>query len=512
MSQAPQGYVSEQELAAARQKIATLEQEKARLESDKEHLRHRLAELQRLLFGAKSERFVPSAIPGQLQLELEGLEEIVAAHKKMVAAHERSAPSKHQGRLPIPAHLKRVEDVIEPEVDTTDMKHIGDEVTELLEYLPGKLWVRRIVRRKYARPEAPGEETSAIVVAPMPEQAFPKLKAGISLLVFLVISKFAEHLPLYRLAQMLGRQGVKIPESTMGEWVKVAIERLEVLYAAYKHLLLKSSYLQMDETRLKVLEESQKGKAHLGYIWAIYDPVNKLPFYTYLPGRSHHGPKKLLEPFAGYLQSDGYSVYELLNKIMPNITLVNCWAHARREFIKAQDNDQARAAEVLSRIQALYKVEEDARNRQLGPEERLALRQQISRPIWDELFAYLRAELEKTLPKSPIGAAIAYTLKRKENLERFLLDGRLEMDNNLVENAIRPIAIGRKNYLFAGNHEAAQRIAVIYTFVNACKHRDLDPAIWLQDVLGKIHNHPINRIEELLPQNWTPPKPQEEQG
>ena len=184
---------------------------------------------------------------------------------------------------------------------------------------------------------------------------------------------------------------------------------------------------------------------------------------------------------------------------MPNITLLNCWAHARREFIKAQDNDLPRAAEALKKIQALYKIEEEARKDQLGPEERLALRQQKSRPVWDELFAYLRAELEKTLPKSPIGTAIAYTLKRKENLEQFLLDGRLEIDNNLVENAIRPIAIGRKNYLFAGNHEAAQRIAVIYTFINACKNHDIDPAVWLQDVLGKLHQQPINRIEELLP-------------
>lgn len=486
-------------------------------------MQQRLSELQRLLFGAKSERFVPPSLPGQLQLELEGLEEIVQAHKKMVSAYERSErteESKHQGRLPIPEHVERVEEKIEPLEDTTGMKHIGDEVTETLEYAPGRLWVRRIVRPKYVR-QVVEEGQSEVVVASMPAQAFPKMKAGVSLLVWLVVSKFADHLPLYRLGQILARQGVKIPESTVGEWVKVTLERLEVLYAAYKRLILQSSYLQMDETRLQVLEESKKslprtrgvgGKAHLGYIWAIYDPIQKLPFYTYLPGRSHHGPKKLLESFAGHLQSDGYSVYELLNKIMPAITLVNCWAHARREFIKAQDNDQARATEALKKIQALYKVEEEARKLQLGPEERLALRQEKSRPVWDELFAYLQTELQNVIPKSAIGTAIAYTLKRKENLERFLLDGRLEIDNNLVENAIRPIAIGRKNYLFAGNHDAAQRIAVIYTFINACKHRDMDPALWLNDVLGKIHQHPIDRIEELLPQNWTPGIPQQEKG
>jgi hypothetical protein len=157
-------------------------------------------------------------------------------------------------------------------------------------------------------------------------------------------------------------------------------------------------------------------------------------------------------------------------------------------------------------------VEEEARNQQLNPEERLALRQEKSRPVWEELFAWMRIELEKTLPKSPIGGAIAYALKRRKNLEHFLLDGRLEIDNNLVENAIRPIAVGRKNYLFAGSHEAAQRTAMIYTLVNACKQHHIDPYVWLQDVLSRIHRQPVNRIEELLPQNWAPPAKPEKQA
>jgi hypothetical protein len=197
---------------------------------------------------------------------------------------------------------------------------------------------------------------------------------------------------------------------------------------------------------------------------------------------------------------------------MPGITLLNCWAHARREFVKAKDNDPQRAEFALRCIQLLYKVEEEARNQQLSPEERLALRQEKSRPVWEELFAWMRIELEKILPKSPIGGAIAYTLKRRKNLEHFLLDGRLEIDNNLVENAIRPIAVGRKNYLFAGSHEAAQRTAMIYTLVNACKQHHIDPYIWLQDVLSRIHRQPVNRIEELLPQNWAPPAKPEKQA
>jgi transposase len=477
---------------------------------------YELDKLKRLIFGAKSERFVPTEdIPGQLLLELEGLEPVAQVHKKMVAAHERSQreePSKHQGRLPIPQHFDRVVELVEPEEDTTGMKHIGDLVTEVLEYQPGKIWVRQIVRRKYVRnanmdsePSPEESTTSEVIVAPMPDQAFPRLKAGVSLLVYLLIGKFADHLPLYRMNQILARQGLKIPESTLGEWVKVAIERLEVLYEAQKRRLLRSAYLQIDETTIQVLEESKKGKAHLGYIWVLYDPVNKLPYYTYLPGRSHHGPKALLATFCGYLQSDGFSVYELLNKIMPDITLVNCLAHARREFFNAKSNDLERATVALEMIKALYKVEEEARNLQLDAEERLALRLKKSKPVWEVFHTWLKTELEKGLPKSPITGAIGYTLKRWENLGRFLEDGKLEIDNNLVENAIRPIAIGRKNYLFAGNHEAAQRNAMMYTFITSCKHCGIDPSVWLQDVLGRLHRQPINKIDDLLPQNWKNP-------
>ncbi|MBK8557059.1 MAG: IS66 family transposase [Lewinellaceae bacterium] len=266
------------------------------------------------------------------------------------------------------------------------------------------------------------------------------------------IEQVCDHLPLHRLIQILSRQGVKIPSSTMGDWVKVALERLEVLYAAYKRELLQSSYLQMDETRLKVLEESKKGKAHLGYIWAVYDPVNRLPFFTYLPGRSHHGPYKLLERFEGYLPSDGYSVYELLNRKLPAVTLLNCWAHVRREFYEARSNDEQRAHFALAMIQQLYKVEHDVREKQLSAEEIKALRQKEAKPIYHEMHNWLSAEYGKVLPKSSIGLALAYALRRWENLGRYLDDGHLEIDNNLVENAIRPIAIGRKNYLFAGNH------------------------------------------------------------
>jgi hypothetical protein len=212
-------------------------------------------------------------------------------------------------------------------------------------------------------------------------------------------------------------------------------------------------------------------------------------------------PDKLLDDFRGTLQSDGYAVYDHFGK-KTGVVLAGCLAHARREFERALANDAPRATWVLAKIQRLYAVEREAREQNLSPDERLARRLEFSRPIFDELRHFLEAERPKTLPKTAIGTAIAYFLNRREKLERFLLDGRLEIDNNLVENAIRPVALGRKNYLFAGNHAAAQRIAVLYSLMACCKLNEINPHFWLRDVLFRLPDHPINRIHELLPGQW----------
>lgn len=480
------------------------------------HVEAQLAWLQRQLFGAKSERFVP-AIPGQLSLPFEGEEPQVTQEtiKQVVGAHEREKPkSKHQGREVIPAHLPRVTEVLEPQEDTSGMTRIGEDVTETLEADPGKIWVRRTVRPRYAytqaqqaefmRQEQSNENTqvpSAILQAAAPDVPFPKVKAGVSLLTHIAISKYVDHLPLYRILEQFAREGIKIPSSTIGEWVKIVADRIEILYESYKQLVFRSTYLQMDETTLKVLEDG-KGKCHLGYLWAANDPVNKLPFFFYQKGRDHKGPKQLLEHFVGYLQCDGYSVYETLSKTRETMQLVNCMAHIRREFFEAQDNDSERANTALFMINALYKIEESARDQQLSHTERLALRQKDAKIIFETFEQWLNQEYSKVLPKSKIGQAIAYALKRCKNMAFYLIDGKIEIDNNFVENNIRPAAIGRKNYLFAGSHDAAQRTAIFYTFFAACKRHNINPYVWLNDVLNRIHTHHINKIDELLPHNW----------
>jgi transposase len=477
-------------------------------------LKSRIAWFERQMFGVKSERYVPINTD-QLSL-FDALEAKEAQADKEIAAHKRKAPedkSKHQGRMAIPASLPRVDEIIEPEEDTTDMKRIGEDMTEVLEYTPVRLWVRRTIRPRYARTEAQQAQVEAkaeelgqkpvgqIVQALAPDVAFPRMKAGVSLMAHILISKYVDHLPLYRIIAQLMRHGIKIPDATVGEWVKVAANYLELLYQAYEKKIFDSFYLQIDETTLKVLEDG-KGKCHLGYLWVLFDPVRKLPFFYYQTGRDHLIPKEKLRHFVGHLQCDGYTVYETLQKSLPRIQLVNCLAHIRRGFFDAQDNDHKRATTALNIIKELYKIEAEARDQQMTHEQRFHLRQEKAKPIFDEMGRWLLLEFQNVLPQSAIGKAIAYALRRWENMKRYLTDGKIEIDNNLVENVIRPVAIGRKNYLFAGSHEAAQRSAMLYTFFADCKHHDINPETWLLDVLNRMHKHPFKKIEELFPHNW----------
>lgn len=486
-----------------------------KLESEMLELKQRLAWFERMMFGRKSERFVPAQeAEGQLKMTFEGEEqaqETEQSVRQVIEAYERTIPPKkeknrtpHPGRMPIPAHLPRIEEVIEPAEDVSGMKRIGEDVTEVLEYEPGRVWVRRIVRPKYARVETNEEPTQGqIVQAPARELPFGRSKAGVSLIAHILISKYVEHLPLHRLIARFARSGLTIPPPTMGHWVKVGADPLLILYEAYQKILFSSFYLQMDETTLRVLEDG-KGKTHLGYLWAVFDPIHKLPFFFYQKGRDHRGPKHLLELFAGVLQCDGFSVYETLSKRLEHITLMNCLSHIRREFFEALGVDAERAHTALTLIKILYQVEEKARDLGLTAEERLELRLKESKEVFDLLGQWFQIEYEKVTPSSTIGKALQYAINRWKNMVLMFVDGNIEIDNNLVENIIRPAAIGRKNYLFAGSHEAAQRSAVFYTFFAACKHHGIDPEMWLNDVLNRIHDHKVSQLHELMPQYWKP--------
>ncbi len=463
-----------------------------------ETLEFRLGELERLIFGRKSERFVPNAAdPGQMGLFAQEPVGATPEPAKEQITYERQKPkaknANHPGRNELPAHLERIEIEIQPQEDTSGMKLIGWEVSEKLGYEVGRLYVNRYKRAKYARPEEAG-----IICPGLPAHLFDKCIAEPSLVAKIVVDKYVDHLPVDRQFKAFKRQGIDLPTSTAYDWVKQAALRLEVLYQALIKVVMQSSYIQVDESPIQVLDKDLKGKTHRGYQWVFRAPESKLVFFHYHQGRDKGFPKEQLKNYQGYLQTDAYAAYEQF-KIQPGIIPMHCLAHARREFEKALTNDKARAEYALNCFQQLYVLERKARDQNMDYAQRKALRQGHAIPILDQLEQWAEQNLNQTTPTSPIGAAIRYYQARKPYLRRYVEDGRLEIDNNLIENAIRPLALGRKNYLFAGSHEAAQRAAIFYSLFACCAQHNINPMAYLTDVLRRIPEHPINRINELLP-------------
>jgi hypothetical protein len=340
-------------------------------------------------------------------------------------------------------------------------------------------------------------------IAALPSRPIEKGMPGAGLLSQLLCDKFVYHLPFYRQVQRYEQLGMKIPASTLDGWFEASCSLLEPLYQALRQQVLRATYLQVDETPIAVLDKQKKGDTHQGYHWVYYSPEKQLVLFDYQPGRGREGPAKLLQSYQGYLQTDGYVGYEAFES-RPDIVLVGCLAHARRYFEQALDNDAARAEKVLLWMQQLYAVEREARQKQLTVAERYRLRQQKAVPVLEQLGAWLVVEYTKVLPQSAIGKACYYLIARYNKIYRYLLDGRLEIDNNLIENCIRPVALGRKNYLFAGSHAGAQRAALVYSLLGSCKQQGINAQEYLLDVLQRLPEQPINQLYELLPPNWKP--------
>jgi len=454
-----------------------------------------LAELQRLIFGTKSERFVPAgSLPGAPTLfDLPAAEVPTETIEKTITV---TLPVKkknegHPGRNPLPAHLPREITVLEPLQDITGLTQIGQDVTEMLDYTPGKLIVRQYIRPKYARPKGAG-----IITAELPEFPITKGIAGSGLLTHLIISKFVDGLPIYRQVEIFKRQDVELSTATIAGWIKAATELLFPLYENLQKQVLSSRYAQIDETRLQVLDRLVKGKSVRGWIWAYHSPTKRLVMFDYAEGRGKENPVKHLQNFQGYLQTDGYAVYDGFG-LLPGITMASCWAHTRREFFEAKDYDLPRAGHILHEIGLLYTLERTIKG--LSDAERKRQREETAIPILDRLHTYMLREYEAVLPSSPMGKALNYSLKRWKKLLTYTQSGELEIDSNLIENSIRPIAVGRKAFLFAGSHEGAQRIAMLYSFMGSCKKNEVEPFAWLKKTLEILPSWPANRIHELLP-------------
>jgi transposase len=472
------------------------------LKSNLNLLQTELAQLKRMIFGSKSERFTP-IIEGQEQLlftdietaQIEVKQENIAYTRSKATVKDTSTGSvtKHQGRLPLPKHLPRVECVLEPTENTEGLVCIGKEITEELEYTPGKFFVNQYIRPKYVRANNEG-----IIIAELPTRPIDKGIAGPGLLASILIEKYCDHLPLHRQLQRFKRENIHIPPSTIGDWVKHSAELLEPLYNTLKKQVQSSGYIMADETPIKVLDKDHDNGIRQGYYWVYRDVEKKLIVFDYQDTRGSSAPVNMLKNSKGFLQTDGYGVYDKYDK-QDGLTLIHCMAHARRYFEKALDNDKARSEYVLQKMQLLYVVERRAREQNYNLTQRLQERQNHSLPILQELQQWLKDNITQVTPQSTIGKAIAYALTRWDKLCIYAHNGQLEIDNNPVENAIRPVALGRKNYLFAGSHQAAQRAAIIYSLIATCKANNIEPYAWLKNTLAIINDCKANKLYQLLP-------------
>lgn len=462
-------------------------------------LKSELSNLRRLVFGQKRERFVPIKANEQLSfLRPTSTPSKPKTEQITYTRQKASAKTNSHGRCKLPSHLPRKTILVEPEADMTGLKKIGEEITEELEYKPGALYVRQYIRPKYAAPA-----NSGVLIGRLPHRPIDKGIAGPGLLAHILISKFVDHIPLNRQLQQFKRQDVRIPGSTINGWVSGTCNLLVPLERALRTETIQGDYLQADETTVKVQDPNKKGKTHNGYFWLYHNPDRRRLFYDYRPGRGRAGPSTILKNFSGYLQTDGYRGYDEITKINDLVRL-GCMAHARRKFFDAKDCNPERAGWMLQKIGELYDLERRARDDKFSAKERFELRDQHARPVLELIKSWLDAEVMRVAPKTDLGVAIGYMLNQWPRLMNYLLDGRLEIDNNLIENAVRPVALGRKNWLFAGSHDSARQSALVYSLVGTAKLHGVEPWQYLKDVLTRINDHPMKDINELLPHNWKP--------
>ncbi len=496
----------EQLLSTESTLTATQEQLQSR-EREIEHLQLLLAKLQRMQFGRKSEKLERQI--EQLELRLEELEskrseqEPSASTPAPVTAS--STPITRSTRRALPDHLPRQTRRHEPKETVCpqcqgELRKLGEDVSEMLEYVPASFVVVRHVRTKLNCTKC-----DCIVQAEAPSRPIERGMAGPGLLAHVLVSKYCDHLPLYRQSEIYARQGVELERSTMADWVGGCSQLLSPLIDALSRYVMAAGKLHADDTPVPVLAPGQ-GKTKTGRLWTYVrddrpagDSTAPAVWFAYSPDRKGEHPAQHLEKFRGTLQADAYAGFNQLyedGRIQP----AACWAHVRRHFY---DLEQAHASpvahEALERIGALYGIEEPIRGR--PPDERRAVRQAQAKPLVDSMRQWFEATLSKLSRKSETTVAIRYALSRWDALTRYIEDGHIEIDNNAAERSLRGVALGRKNYLFAGSDAGGERAATIYGLTGSAKLNGLNPEAYLREVLTRIPDHPINRIDELLPWN-----------
>ena len=470
------------------------------LELENRLLRQKLDQYIRHYFGGQRNEGLDQH---QLELLLQGLANVITlpTPEPKPATLSRSGTPHPVRRMLAEDKLETQEIVIEPaEVQShpEGWKKISEERTSQLDWVAPK-----IIKRVYIRPRYVKAERFAL--APLPPQPIEQGLVGPGLLAQILVNKYEYHLPLYRQEKMFRQPfGVELSRKTMGCWVEQAAELLKPVYRSIREALLAGNYLQADETPIRYLDPEVKGKSQQGYLWTYSRPGGDVLF-EWRVSRSRAGPEEFLKDFRGKLQTDGYAAYESLAKVRGELTLVGCWAHVRRGFHEALAETKL-AAWLVGQIRQLYAVEKQLREQKAGPQLRAALREWQSRPVLARLRRAMELVRRRTLPQGLLGSAIDYALKRWPALTQFVADGTLEIDNNLIENAIRPSALGKKNFLFIGHPAAGERSAVIYTLLGSCRRHGINPLDYLKDLFTHLPAAKITEIQQFTPAAWAKAK------
>jgi len=469
-----------------------------------------IAQLKRELFGPKADRLTPEQ-EDQLNHVLKDMKAEAgraAPDSDRVLSEEESPKKKHRKptprrRHPIPVHLETETVTIEPDLAPCVCcgkmpTRIGEEVTEEIDFIPARLIRRRMVRPKYAC--HCGE--AGVAIAPLPPRLIPHSKLGLGLAVHIALTRFDDHLSYYRIEQQFReRHAIDIPRQQMVQWMEHIANWLEPLVERMWQRMLATGYLQVDETPVKVLDPEVRGKAARGYLWFYAVPGGDV-LLDFDSSRGLEPVQERLTHFSGTIQTDAYEVYASLSRRQPGVQRIGCLAHARRYMYKALLESFAEGAWFIAQIRLLYRIEDEIRG--LPPDQRFARRQQDAPEIWARLKSKAEELHPALLPKSTLGKAVGYFLNDYDALTGYLRDGRFEIDNNLIENSIRPTAVGRKRWLFIGHPDAGWRSAVIYSALASCRRRGINPQDYLTDILRRLPAAKMSELDSLLPANWKP--------
>lgn len=470
-------------------------------------LKEQLDWLKRQLFGQKSERLIDPTSPQQLTFEgFDKLVEEPEQEKQEIAGHTR-AKTKRNGKykITIPDNLPVVQQLIDIPEDSKVCSEtgkklvlIGEEVSVKLAHKPGSFYIKKIVRLKYGLPNGDG-----VLTPDLPSTLLDRCQADDSLLAEIIVRKYGDHLPLYRQSEIMAREGIQISRQQLCEWVLRAGKALKPLYNAMIDKVLKSGNVFYDETPVSMLEPG-KGKTHQAYMWVLVGGAEKDPklrIYDFCKDRCHYHAVDLLKGYGGILHSDKYGAYEALaNK--KQFTWCPCWSHIRRKFLEAESGDPAFRKWMLQQIRYLFMLEKVAWNR--SEEERLRIRREKEEPIIDALIAAVKDKLinGKILPKSKLREALGYFCGLIPYLKNYLHHPWARLDNNVAERAVRPLAIGRKNWLFVGSEDGGEAAAALFSLIQTCRGCGLNPREYLEDVMRRLKDHNFSKLHELLPDEW----------